>query len=203
LARALSRFCLALTITITEENGQIKKDANGDDVKDDDGNLVYETRTVTAKINFADWNRKVDEDNPASLGIRPCLVVDKSARLCYNVNMREKYPSDISRDAFEVIKAELLAATRPMKTRKYDIYDVFCAVLYVLKEGCTWRAIPHDFPKWQNCYYHFCVWKKQDDTGESLIDRLLRKLVISVRSEDCRAEKNDNDNCRFDERPKH
>jgi transposase len=103
--------------------------------------------------------------------------------------MREKYPSDISQEAFEVIKAELLAATKPTKARKYDIYDVFCAVLYVLKEGCTWRAIPHDFPKWQNCYYHFRIWEKQGDTDESFIDRLLRKLVISVRNEDCRTDR--------------
>jgi transposase len=103
--------------------------------------------------------------------------------------MRETYPSDITRESFELIKAELLAATQPMQKRKYDIYDVFCAVLYVLKEGCSWRAIPHDFPKWQNCYYHFLIWKKEDETGETLIDRLLRRLVISVRNDDCRTDK--------------
>jgi transposase len=103
--------------------------------------------------------------------------------------MRTQYPSDISREAFSLIEAELLAAKKPMQKRKYDIYDVFCAVLYVLKEGCTWRAIPHDFPKWQNCYYHFGIWKKIDENGESLIDRLLRKLVVLLRNEDCRTDK--------------
>jgi hypothetical protein len=57
------------------------------------------------------------------------------------------------------------------------------------ERGLHPEGIPHDFPKWQNCYYHFRIWKKQDDTGESLIDRLLRMLVISVRSEDCRADR--------------
>jgi hypothetical protein len=49
--------------------------------------------------------------------------------------MRRKYPSDISRKQFEEIKAELLSATKATKPRKYDIYDVFCPILYLVKEG--------------------------------------------------------------------
>lgn len=28
-----------------------------------------------------------------------------------------------------------------------DLYDIFCAVLYVLKSGCQWRMHSSDFPK--------------------------------------------------------
>ncbi|MDR0920288.1 MAG: transposase [Oscillospiraceae bacterium] len=44
------------------------------------------------------------------------------------------------------MKAELLSATKATRPRKYNIYDVFCAILYFVKEGCSWHAIPHDFP---------------------------------------------------------
>lgn len=47
----------------------------------------------------------------------------------------------------------------------------------MLKEGCTWRAIPHDFPKWQNVRYHYDIWAKEDEDGVSLLDRIFRKLV--------------------------
>ncbi len=47
----------------------------------------------------------------------------------------------------------------------------------MLKEGCTWRAIPHDFPKWQNVRYHYDIWAEPDDEGLSLLDRILKKLV--------------------------
>jgi transposase len=30
------------------------------------------------------------------------------------------------------------------------ICNVFCAVLYLVKKRCAWRALPHDFPKWEN-----------------------------------------------------
>ena len=66
--------------------------------------------------------------------------------------MRKSYPSDITREAYAGIEAEWLAATKATRPRTYDLYDVFCAVLYVLKQGCTWRALPHDSPKWENCY---------------------------------------------------
>lgn len=94
--------------------------------------------------------------------------------------MRKKYPSDITREQFSEIEADL-AAAKKKRPRNYELYDVFCALLYVLKEGCTWRGLPHDFPKWQNVYYHFCIWKKVGADGESLLDKVLRKLVESER----------------------
>ena len=41
------------------------------------------------------------------------------------------YPSDITREQFEIIRPDLEAAKR--KTRPSDLYDIFCAVLYVLR----------------------------------------------------------------------
>lgn len=91
--------------------------------------------------------------------------------------MREEYPSDITREEFEMIRDELEGAKKKTHPRKYDLYDIFCAVLYMLKEGCTWRAIPHDFSKWQNIRYHYDIWAKEDEDGVSLLDRNFRKLV--------------------------
>ena len=31
------------------------------------------------------------------------------------------------------------------------------AILYVLRGGIAWRALPHDFPPWQTVYYHFRI----------------------------------------------
>lgn len=58
--------------------------------------------------------------------------------------MRKGYPSDISREQFEIIREDLEGAKKKTRPQKYDLYDIFCAALYLLKEGCTWRAIPHD-----------------------------------------------------------
>lgn len=99
--------------------------------------------------------------------------------------MRKGYPSDISREQFERIRKELEEAKKKTRPQKYDLYD--CAVLNLLKEGCTWRAIPHDYPNWQNVRYHYDIWAKPDDTGISLLDRILRKLVEMERKENERS----------------
>ncbi len=101
--------------------------------------------------------------------------------------MRKEYPSDISREQFEKIREDLEGAKKKTKPRKYDLYDIFCAVLYILKEGCTWRAIPHDYPNWQNVRYHYDIWAEPNDNGINLLDRILRKLVEMERKENNRS----------------
>ena len=103
--------------------------------------------------------------------------------------MRNEYPSDITREQFETIRRELEGARKTTHPRKYDLYEVFCAVLYLVKEGCTWRAIPHDFPDWRVVRYYYDIWSKPDDDGISLLDRILRKLVEMERKNNDRSEK--------------
>ena len=73
--------------------------------------------------------------------------------------------------------------------RKYDLYDIFCGVLYVFRGGIQWRMLPADYPKWQLVYYYFTVWSKPDAEGMSLLDRLLKKLVKKVRNDNLKRDK--------------
>ena len=95
----------------------------------------------------------------------------------------------ISKEQFEKIREDLESIQKKTHARKYDLYDIFCAVLYLLKEGCTWRAIPHDYPNWQNVRYHYDIWSKPNDDGISPLDRILRKLVELERKENDRSSK--------------
>ena len=53
--------------------------------------------------------------------------------------------------------------------------------MYRLREGCRWRSLPHDFPKWQICYYHYNEWRKAEESEESVLDQAMRELVESER----------------------
>ena len=44
-------------------------------------------------------------------------------------------------------------------------------MFYVLVQGCTWRALPGDFPAWQTVYTYFRTWRK-DGTWILIHDRL-------------------------------
>ena len=44
--------------------------------------------------------------------------------------------------------------------------------------------LPSDYPKWQSVYYYFRVWSEKDETGVSVLDKVLQKLVKQIRNED-------------------
>lgn len=91
--------------------------------------------------------------------------------------MRKSYPSDITREQYELIRERLENARKSTHPRTIDSYDVFCGVLYRLREGCRWRALPHDYPNWKICYYHYDIWRKAEEGQESVFDQVLDELV--------------------------
>ncbi|WP_375341907.1 IS5 family transposase [Wolbachia pipientis] len=103
--------------------------------------------------------------------------------------MQKSYPSDISKEQFEKIRPILESSRKKTKPRKLDLYDVFCAVLYVLKSAYQWRMLPKDFPRWENVYYYFQMWNKKNGAEPSLLEVVLKKLVGEVRISNGRKEK--------------
>ncbi|WP_107852336.1 IS5 family transposase [Oceanimonas marisflavi] len=93
---------------------------------------------------------------------------------------RKTYPSDITREQFEAIRPLLENASKRTKPRTVDLYEVWCAVLYLLRTGCQWRALPNDFPQWQTVYSYFSKWRAPDDQGMSLLERALKKSQVGV-----------------------
>lgn len=89
--------------------------------------------------------------------------------------MRKNYPSDISREQFEQIRELLESARKKTRPRQVDLYDVFCAVLYLLKSGCQWRMLPSDFPKWRTVHHYFSLWSEKPEEGYSLLEQALKK----------------------------
>ena len=71
--------------------------------------------------------------------------------------MRKKYANDISREKFEGILPVLQSVRRRTKPTTVDLYEVFCAVLYLLRSGCQWRMLPRDFPKWRTVHSYFAL----------------------------------------------
>lgn len=89
---------------------------------------------------------------------------------------RKKYPSDISREQFELIREDLETFKKRTKPRDVDLYEVFCGLLYVLKSGCQWRMIPSDLPPHTLIYYYYAQWRERKDEKPSLLERCLKKI---------------------------
>jgi len=97
--------------------------------------------------------------------------------------MRKPYPSDITREQFAQISSDLENARKATCPRTIDLYEVFCAILYLMKNACTWRALPHDFPDYRHVNYYWKIWTRKNEYGQSILDYVLAKLVDLERYE--------------------
>ncbi|RMX07065.1 IS5 family transposase [Allofranklinella schreckenbergeri] len=97
--------------------------------------------------------------------------------------MRAKYPSDISPEQFEHVRPLLESARKSTRPRTVDLYEVFCAVLYLLRTGCQWRALPSDFPKWRTVHAYFQIWSQPNEQGTSLLQQALKKNQVGAARE--------------------
>lgn len=90
---------------------------------------------------------------------------------------RKPYPSDLTNAQWKLI-APLLPAVKPGgRPRKYDMREVVNALLYVNREGCSWRAIPHDLPHWKTAYNFFRAFE-----ADGTWDKLVAALRVEVRT---------------------
>ncbi|HEX8356983.1 MAG TPA: IS5 family transposase [Segetibacter sp.] len=89
------------------------------------------------------------------------------------------YRTNLSDSEWQII-SEYLDVNR---NRKYALREIVNAILYVVKTGCQWRMLPHDFAPWETVYYYFSVWKK----GE-IFEIIHEELVEKTRIMKCRKE---------------
>ena len=112
-----------------------------------------------------------------------CLIIQQSHPILifYSATMNTKYPSNISKKIFQTILPVLEKSRKKTKPRKVDLYEVFCAILYVLKSGCQWRMLRRDFPKWKTVYFYFQQWNEpREATGVSLLEEALKKSDYKI-----------------------
>jgi len=89
--------------------------------------------------------------------------------------MRKQYKSDLSDKEWEQIKAHIRPAKRGGRPQSTNMREVLNAIFYVVKTGCQWAMLPHDFPAKGTVYHYFNTWRK-DGTWE-VMNRQLREQL--------------------------
>jgi transposase len=73
---------------------------------------------------------------------------------------RKSYPSDVTDEEWEYLLPYLTLMREDAPQREYALRELFDALRYVVKTGCQWRFLPHDFPPWAAVYQQARRWNE-------------------------------------------
>ncbi len=95
------------------------------------------------------------------------------------MNERKPYSSDLTDDQWQLLEPLVPAPKEGGRPPKYARREIVNAVLYLTRNGCAWRNLPHDLPPWSLVHNYFWHWK-QDGTWQDVHDRLRGQVRQSV-----------------------
>jgi putative transposase len=95
---------------------------------------------------------------------------------------RTLYETDLTDAQWEIIRSLLPPAPGGGRPRKTDMREVVNAIFYVLRTGCAWDLLPHDFPPPGTVYDYFSQWRKNGTIAR--IHEVLRPLVREASERD-------------------
>jgi putative transposase len=68
---------------------------------------------------------------------------------------RKVYPTDLNDTEYALIAPYLPEKSPRGAPRQVPWREILNGIFYVVKNGCGWRALPHDLPKWKTVYHYF------------------------------------------------
>ena len=88
---------------------------------------------------------------------------------------RMPYPTDLSDRQWRLIEPYVPRPKPGGRPAQYTRRDIVNAILYQTRNGCVWRALPHDLPPYRIAFYYFRRWQ-QDGTWDRIHDALRTKV---------------------------
>lgn len=73
---------------------------------------------------------------------------------------QQGYPTDLNDTEWAQIAPYLPKPRATGAPRQHSWRTILNAMFYVVKNGCVWRALPHDFPAWQTVYHYFRLFRQ-------------------------------------------
>ncbi len=89
---------------------------------------------------------------------------------------KEPYPSALTDQEWNLVRPWLPTGSKLGRPPRYSRRLILDAILDLVRSGCTWRMLPHEFPHWRLCDYYFAKWHQ-----EGIWERINRALVEKAR----------------------
>lgn len=93
--------------------------------------------------------------------------------------VRRVYPSDLTDAEWNLLEPLLPPAEGGGRPRTTDVREVLNAIMYLLKTGCGWRDLPHDFPPEGTVRDYFHNWRRKG-VWQRLQDTLRRAVRVQA-----------------------
>src|SRR3984893_17582101 len=94
---------------------------------------------------------------------------------------RQAYSSDLTDKQWEILRPLIPLPSLEGRPATVERRELVNAILYVLRSGCPWRLLPHEFPAWGTVYYYFRRWQR-----EGVWEQILQTLRMQVRQKEGR-----------------
>lgn len=91
---------------------------------------------------------------------------------------RPAYATDLSDAEWEILEPLIPAPLPNGRPAKWSRREIVNAILYVLKTGCAWHLLPHDFPPSSTVFWYFRRWRKEgvwEQINTALREQVRRK----------------------------
>src|SRR5215203_2501663 len=72
--------------------------------------------------------------------------------------MKKPYPTDLSDAEWFCIEPYLPAPRDPRRPWVHSLSEILDAIYYIVRSGCAWRLLPHEFPPWKKIHHYFRIW---------------------------------------------
>jgi putative transposase len=91
--------------------------------------------------------------------------------------MRMTYQTDLSDSEWARIEPHLPVPKASGRPRIHSPREILNAIFYIVRSGCAWRLLPHDFPPWKTVHHYFRIWRL-DGAWERLNKALRERLRV-------------------------
>src|SRR3712207_6595046 len=93
--------------------------------------------------------------------------------------MRRAYQTDLSDAEWCHIEPHIPLPRAPGRPRVHTLREILNAIFYIVRSGCAWRLLPHDFPPWKTVHHYFRTWRL-DGTWEKMHAALRERVRVGM-----------------------
>jgi putative transposase len=89
------------------------------------------------------------------------------------------YASDLSDQEWAILEPLIPKAKPGGRPRSVDMRQILNGIFYMLRSGCAWRLLPHDYPAWSTVYDYFRKWRNAS-VWEQIVTTLRERLRVQA-----------------------